>query len=85
MTTRFDDWSVDCNECRHYWDDSCSGAGKGTIKGCRDYQATRSIVIPEQIKKLEESVSNLKLNVRILWMVLLLVIFGILLWRWLGA
>ncbi len=51
---RFEDWEeVSCNDCAHYWQDACDGAPKGSRVGCNSYLATRSIVIPEKIKKLE--------------------------------
>lgn len=55
---RFSDWEeVDCNDCTHYWDSSCDGATRGSRVGCNSYLATRSIVIPHQIKRLENRVA----------------------------
>ena len=52
---RFSDWEeVNCNDCSHYWDDSCSGVCKGDKRNCTSFSATRSIVIPEQIRKLQK-------------------------------
>ena len=52
---RFEDWEdVDCNGCEHYWDNSCDGTD--TPKSCNCYKANRSVVIPNQIKRLEKSV-----------------------------
>ena len=63
---RFAEWEeVDCNDCSHYWDSSCDGASKGSRIGCNSYLATRSAVVPHQIKKLER---------RVFW--LSLVVFG---------
>ena len=63
---RFEDWEkVDCNECARYWDSSCDGTAKDTKKPCNSYLATRSVVLPEKIKKLEK---------RVFW--LSLVVFG---------
>ena len=54
-TKRFSDWQeVDCNECAHYWDSSCDGSCKGSKKPCTSFLATRSVVIPLQIKALRE-------------------------------
>ena len=54
---RFEDWQeVDCNECSHYWDSSCDGASKGSKKQCNSFLATRTVVIPEKIKALENRV-----------------------------
>ena len=58
---RFDDWEqVDCNDCSHYWDSSCDGASKGSRVGCNSFLATRSIVIPEKVNKLEKRVKSLE-------------------------
>lgn len=58
---RFEDWEeVDCNDCSHYWDSSCDGASKGSKVGCNGYLATRSIVIPERLNKLERRVEWLE-------------------------
>lgn len=70
---RFDDYNVECNDCAHYWDDSCSGAQVGTTKACRDYKATRTVDIPKQIKQLEKRIDNLE-NSRLI----IIVCFGIL-------
>lgn len=57
---RFEDWEeVDCNECSHYWDDSCDGVSKGSRVGCNSFLATRNIVIPERINQLEKQVKTL--------------------------
>jgi hypothetical protein len=53
---RFDEWEqVDCNDCSHYWDNSCDGV-KAVIdaprKLCTSFLPTRSVVIPLQIKSL---------------------------------
>lgn len=54
---RFEDWEqVDCNECSRYWDDSCDGIKKGSQKPCTAFLATRSVVIPLQIKRLRKAV-----------------------------
>ena len=63
---RFEDWEqVDCNDCSHYWDSSCDGVSKGSKVGCNSYLATRSVVLPEKLNKLER---------RVFW--LSLVVFG---------
>lgn len=73
MSKRFDDYNVECNDCAHYWDDSCSGTQVGTTKACRDYKATRTVDIPKQIKQLEKHVDNLE-NCKII----IIICFGIL-------
>ena len=59
---RFDDYNVECNDCVHYWDDSCSGTQVGTTKECRDYKATRKVDIPNQIKALEKRIDLIERN-----------------------
>ena len=73
MSKRFDDYNVECNDCSHYWDDSCSGTQVGTTKACRDYKATRTVDIPKQIKQLEKRIDNLE-NSRLI----IIICFGIL-------
>lgn len=55
----FEDWEeVDCNECERYWLNQCDGAktlGKGSKMPCTSFLATRNVVIPLQIKKLEKA------------------------------
>ena len=60
---RFDDYSavIDCNECSHYWDSSCDGVSKGSKATCNSYLATRSVVLPEKIRTLENEVGDLKI------------------------
>ena len=54
---RFDEWEeVDCNECARYWDSSCDGAARDSHKQCNSFMATRSIILPEKIKRLEQTV-----------------------------
>lgn len=49
---RFEDWTeVDCNQCARYWDSSCDGVDKGK-RICQSFLATREVLIPAQIKKL---------------------------------
>lgn len=68
-TKRFSEWvEVDCNECSHYWDNSCDGC-KDTLKGsktpCNSFLATRSVVIPEKIKRLERVILGLKIAIAV--------------------
>jgi hypothetical protein len=49
----FSEWEeCDCNQCEHYWDSSCDGVAKDKRKVCGQFSATRSVIIPEQIKDL---------------------------------
>ena len=53
----FEDFpEVDCNECEHWWTNGCDGVSKGSTANCNSFSATRSVVIPHQIKKLERRV-----------------------------
>ena len=58
---RFEDWEdVDCNQCERYWDNSCDGAPlKGSRRACTAFSATRSVIIPLQIKRLERRLEGL--------------------------
>lgn len=57
---RFEEWEqVNCNECARWWDSSCDGVCKGDKKVCMSYVATRSVVIPAQIKRLTKVVKGL--------------------------
>lgn len=60
--TKFDDWADvnECNECGHYWDDSCDGTPIGLERPCRVFKATRKMDIPEQVRKVREEVKDLK-------------------------
>lgn len=52
-TKRFEDWQdVNCNECEHYWNNTCDGVCKGSQKPCNSFLATRSVVIPAQLNAL---------------------------------
>lgn len=57
---RFSEWEdVDCNECARYWDSSCDGAkinSKAPRRPCTTFLPTRSVIIPEQIKRLQKAV-----------------------------
>lgn len=59
-TKIFSEWEeVDCNECSHYWDSSCDGArigSKAPRRLCTTFLATRNVLIPLQIKKLQRDV-----------------------------
>lgn len=58
---RFEDWEeVDCNECERWWLSQCDGASKGAKVGCNSYLATRKVVIPEKITRLEKRISDLE-------------------------
>lgn len=56
----FEDYDVDCLDCKHYWADTCDGVPKGEIRPCTSFKATRSIDIPSQIKSLRNEIKCLK-------------------------
>lgn len=75
---RFSEWvEVDCNECQRYWDNSCDGC-KDTLKGskmpCNSFLATRSVIIPQEIKQLKKAVKGLKIAIAILSVIVLFMI-----------
>ena len=56
----FDDFQqVDCNDCSHYWDDSCEGVKKGSEKRCTAFKAVKRVDLPVQIKRLRSTVKGL--------------------------
>lgn len=75
---RFSDWEeVDCNECEPYWTGQCDGVPKGSKRNCTAYKATRSVVIPEQIKRLQKVVKGLVWAVTFISVSLLLHYLGV--------
>ena len=61
----FDDWNdlVECNDCTHYWNDTCDGVKKGSQKPCTSFLATRSVVIPAQVKSLQNALKWLTVGI----------------------
>ena len=53
----FEDFpTVDCNDCQHYWDNSCDGvdvSSEAQNRPCKTFLATRKISIPQEIKSLK--------------------------------
>lgn len=78
---RFDDWlEVDCNQCLHYWDNSCDGVNitvKGSRKPCNAFMASRSILIPQEIERLKRAFK------RVLWALAILGVSTVAAWIWL--
>lgn len=60
--SKFDDWSdiKDCNDCQHYWTDTCDGVQKGSQKPCNSFIATKRVDIPDEIKWLRKRVDGLR-------------------------
>ncbi len=68
----FDEFpTVDCNECANYWDNSCDSPKtliKGSVTPCNSFLATRSVVIPLKLERLEKAFK---------WLVACVVILGV--------
>lgn len=81
-TKLFSEWDsdVDCNDCEHYWDNSCDGATpKRLRRPCNSFLATRKVFIPEQIKALENRCESLKCScITLSICVILLALYNIL-------
>lgn len=57
MAQIFDEWEhVDCNDCTHYWNDSCDGASNGENKPCNSFLATKRIDLHLQVKSIREQI-----------------------------
>jgi hypothetical protein len=56
MSKIFDDYQVDCNECKKYWDSSCDGVPISKKRNCTAYEATRTVDIPKRIDDLWECI-----------------------------
>jgi hypothetical protein len=65
----FEEWDVDCNDCKHYWDDTCDACSEGSRKLCNSFVATRRVVLPAKIERLESAVRGLKTCVILLTIV----------------
>ena len=64
QSKRFEDWiEIDCNECSHYWDSSCDAVDRGVKRPCSSFQATRSVIIPAKLERLQRSIKRLSLAV----------------------
>lgn len=70
---RFDEWTVDCNNCQHYWESTCDGVSEGKKRPCNSYLATRSVSIPGQIESLKSDVLGLKIA---LWVLCITMVVG---------
>ena len=76
----FDDfYEVDCNECECWWTNTCDGVPKGANRSCNSFKATRSVVIPAKIERLESRLNSLSFGVLVLDIVVAIhVLFDIL-------
>lgn len=60
---RFEEWDeVDCNECTHYWDNSCDAVKQDERRQCNSFLATRRVVIPARLNALENRVRLLSIG-----------------------
>lgn len=67
--TIFEEWvEVECEQCERWWLNQCDGC-KDTLKGsktpCNSFLATRSVVIPQKIKRLERVILGLKIAIAV--------------------
>lgn len=53
---------VDCNDCKHYWDNSCDSTVKGSQRLCKAFSATRRVIYPQEIKSLKKAVRELRVH-----------------------
>lgn len=59
---RFDETYVDCNNCTHYWDNSCDGVSERQKRPCTAYLATRHTDIPKRLKAVEKRILTLSMS-----------------------
>lgn len=71
---RFSEWEeVECNECSHYYDNTCDGVPiKKRKMPCNSFIAKRGVSIPNQIKHLENEIKGLKIAYTLLGFALIL-------------
>lgn len=66
----FDDFPIkDCNDCAHYWDNTCDSPKtlqKGSKTLCNSFLVTRRVVLPLQIKRLNKAIKLLIIATAIL-------------------
>ena len=72
----FDESYVDCNQCQHYWDDSCDGTPTHQIRPCTAFKATRHTDIPLQLEKLSMGLKRSDRHILLLNIVVLLHLLG---------
>ena len=56
----FDDYDVLCDECEHYWLNTCDAPPVGTVRLCNSFKATRRVNYHHRIKVLEKRFKWLK-------------------------
>lgn len=73
---RFEEWKrVECEDCDHWWNDSCDGVTEGVERRCTAFKATRRVVLPAKIEAVEKALEGLKRDLLIL-AILVGVLFG---------
>lgn len=75
----FEEWDVDCNDCKHYWDDTCDACSEGSRRLCNSFVATRRVVLPAKIERLEMAVRSLRIGLYVVGFFV-----GVLIGEWLG-
>jgi hypothetical protein len=77
--SRFDEWDeiVDCNDCQHYYDNTCDGVSKGSTRLCKQFKAVRGINMPEEIKSLQNGLKSLVESDRRVWAAQIIVDIGL--------
>lgn len=61
---------VDCNDCDHYWNNTCDGVPEATERLCTSFKATRRVILPSRIEAVEQAVESLKTWLACAWIVL---------------
>ena len=68
----FEEPTVYCDECQHYWTDTCDGTREGVYKPCTAFVATKRIDLPLQVKNLQKGLVHAQRHIRILNIIVLL-------------
>lgn len=81
--SRFDDWKdvQDCNDCQHYWNNTCDAPTDGSKLRCNSFLATRKVNIQRQIKTLQDR--NKSLTIGFFGLAGCMVV--LILWHWFGG
>lgn len=61
--TIFDDFPVvECNECEHFWNNSCDGVRIDQKRPCKSFLATRKVNLPREVESLKKTLFWLKIG-----------------------
>lgn len=78
----FEDFpTVDCNKCELYYINQCDGVHEAQERPCTTFKATRSVVIPLQIKRLQRALKWVTGALAILEVLTIIVLILIILGR----